>query len=166
MSTCVVRLTIDTGASRKAYDVRPMAPVAAPFVCGFRLVNLTDEPRPTYFVRLPLDGKAVCNCRSWQATSSCKHCNALAAAGFFPDQLLLLLQQAQAELQRITDAATTEQMVYQHDSREAQDKIADLEWSLKAVTERACQLQTGLDAVRPSLPSPRSPRGRRKRVAA
>ena len=89
--TFKLRLTIDNGV-RRVYAVRPAASadLSTPFVAGFRLHVLGDDPAPGtfYLVRLSADGAVNCSCPQWQQTERCKHADCLASAAFLPVSLV------------------------------------------------------------------------------
>jgi hypothetical protein len=162
---CTVRVSITKDGVRREYSVRPLWAEAlpSPFVAGFSL----SYPGKTYAVMVAADGAVNCTCPQWGKAESCKHEQALTAAGLLPVRFVQLLAEreaslnkADAELKRIAEAAIEEQMIYQHDMREAQDRIAELEASLAAVSERCAQLQTA-HAAAVAVPK----RSRRRKAA-
>ncbi|HEY7313422.1 MAG TPA: hypothetical protein VH643_28995 [Gemmataceae bacterium] len=130
-------LKIDDGLTRR-YAVRPLpaAQLATPFVWGFSLTELTQNPHPVYRVLLAADGAINCTCPQWNKAETCKHADCLRAAGLLPVEFVLLLKARTALL----DAA---------------------EAKLAEVSQRALHLQSALEA---QLASPR--RRTRKAKAA
>jgi hypothetical protein len=162
---CFVRVTIDTGKVLKYYQCKPLADLPNPFVLGFSL-QAKGQTDP-YHVMVAADAAINCTCPSWNGPEKCKHTEALIAAGLLPVALIQLLRsrsdlldQAEAECKRIAEVAMGEQVVHQHDMREAQEQLLDAQNQLRTVEARAVQLQEALAAV-----PVRRPR-RRKAVAA
>ncbi len=94
MSTRSYRLClrIDNGVERH-YAVRPLAAadLETPFLCGYALTERTQNSHPTYHVRLAADGIVNCSCPQWNKAETCKHADALVAAGLLPVRLVEVL---------------------------------------------------------------------------
>ncbi len=164
--TCNITVTISNDAAAVSfYVLRPVPPAAlGQSAAAFRLVNLSKRPAPVYVVRLAVDGQASCDCPAHNRAGRCKHADALLAAGLLPSQLVALLQSrtqlldaAEAESQRLAEAAMMERTVHQHDAEAAADRIAELEGELAAVSERAVRLQQEVAVYHARKPQTRRP---------
>ncbi len=146
--TCrvVIAIANDRGASA-SYSLSPLpAADLGQSVAAFRLVNLTEPPFPVYTVRLALAGLASCDCPAYLRAGQCKHADALVAAGVLPTAFLSLLQDrdrllaaAEAECQRLAEAAMMERTVFEHDAAAAAEELAEVRGELAAVAARAVQ---------------------------
>ncbi len=175
---------VSAGGTVKRYSLKPLAAaeLGAAFVAGYRLLNRSESPSPVYHVRLSPSAVLSCTCPAFvwdrqrgqakgalpdQPAPTCKHCDALRAAGLLPLGLVQLL----AARNRLLDQA--EQTIKNRDlEREAairnadslRASIASLESQLRAVTDRALRLQAEVEAYHAGPPVIRRPA--RKRRAA
>jgi hypothetical protein len=176
--SCNLSLTIANDAGKVCrYSVKPIDG-------GFRLVNLSEQPSPVYHVRLSPEAKVSCTCPIFVRSSTCKHADAIVAAGLLPVRLMEMLinfrrlldsaeervaeanrqaAAALAETERIASEAGTERQVHEYDAEAMREQSRELEMDLAEVSQRALQLQAGLAAVQSAAPR----RQRRKpRMAA
>jgi hypothetical protein len=121
-------------------------------------------PDASYQVLIGPHGEVNCTCPAWNSPEKCKHTEALTAAGLLPTHFIKLLTQKQEELTKLCHDASEENAIHCHDMKEAQEKIADLEWRLNSVSDRALQLQDAL-AVHTAVP-PKRTRTRKPKAAA
>ncbi|HEY7154845.1 MAG TPA: hypothetical protein VH575_12860 [Gemmataceae bacterium] len=113
---CRLFVEIDNGQTKR-YQLFPLAgaDLGPDFAAGFRLVNRTDQPEPIYHVRLTTRGEVSCTCPAFhwdrekgkspnapphQPAPTCKHCDALRAAGLLPVALVELIQKRTRQLDR------------------------------------------------------------------
>ncbi|MGH7223809.1 MAG: hypothetical protein ACRELF_11310 [Gemmataceae bacterium] len=171
---CRLFLEIENGQVKR-YGLTPLAgeEIGPQFVAGFRAVNHSETPSPVYLVRVTLSGAVVCNCPAFlwdvrkgekpnappdQPAPTCKHCEALRAAGVLPVHFVEMI----AERTKLLDAA--EQSLANRDlEREAACRNAD---SLRSEIAALKMEVAALRLARPATVEPVRRRGRRKAVAA
>ncbi len=155
--TCFLWLWIANDAGQSArYTVKPLsAAERALSVAAFRLVNQSVFPNPAYTVRLAVDGQVSCSCPQHSFGLSCKHADALVAAGLLPSQLVgllsardklideatAMLQASEAECQRLAELHMSERTVYEHDAKFDQERIDDLTATVANLNDQVARLK-------------------------
>jgi hypothetical protein len=160
---------------KACYSLRPLpSDELGASAAGFFLAKLSDEA-PVYAVRVEVDGAVSCNCPQFKTAGACKHAEALVASSVLPVGLLFvlksrnrLLNHAEAEILRVTEAAVEERQLHDHDCDWRSDRIADFSELVdrlnardEAQREEIRQLEADLDEAR----QPKK-RGRPRKVAA
>ncbi len=177
--SCVVHVWIANDKGEEAvYSCRPVPPAElAEAAAGFFLVKHSD-PSPVYAVTVGADGAVRCNCPHPSRTGACKHARALVAAAVLPAGLLAVLRQrsalldeaeaflkdaeakqaaAEAEAQRLAEAAIEERIIHENDAQWRQEQIEELTGTVALLHERAARLQVEV-AARLAVPPKRSRR--------
>jgi hypothetical protein len=158
--TCSIHVWISNDKGEKAcYSLKPLPPDQfGQAAAAFRLTKLNCDPAPIYAVYVRLEGAVVCTCAQFHMTAKCKHSSALVASGVLPVGLLAtlrdrtqLLNHAEAEVLRVTEAAVEERQLHDHDCEWRANRIADL-------NEQIERLEAELEA--------RKPKPRRRRAPA
>ena len=175
--TCFVQVWIANDKGEKAcYSLRPLpsAELLGDSVAGFFLTKLDCDPAPVYAVLVAFDGAVSCNCPQHNLKAGCKHASALSASAVLPVGLLSVLQsrtkllnQAEAEVLRVTEAAVEERQLHDHDCDWRSDRIADYEELVDRLNARDAAQREEIERLEADLAA-RQPkkRGRPRKVAA
>jgi len=142
-------ITNDAGLCKR-YFLRPLAgaDLPTPFVAGFRLVGRSDNPSPVYLVRLSACGAVNCDCPQWQMKETCKHADALTAAGLLPIGFVEQIRSLTGLLNIAEEKLGNREL-----EREAACRNADsLRRTIDELESRCHQLQTGLAAAMATQP--------------
>jgi hypothetical protein len=182
---CRLWFEIEQNGQAKRYSLAPLfvEELGTGFVAGFKVTNRSEEPQPVYLVRVRATGAVHCTCPAYgwderkaqspntppqQPEPTCKHCEALAAAGTVTRNMLdvlkartKLLDAAEDRIEQLTKNRDIEREAACRNADSLRQTIAHLESELSAVSQRAVQLQNAR-AVETAVPRKRS----RKTVAA
>ncbi len=149
--TCWVQIAIVNDKGEQCvYTCKPVpAAELGQSVAGYRLTNMTRNPSPVYTVVIESGGIVTCDCPQHGIASTCKHCEALVAAGIVPTALVADLR----EQKRLLDGV-------EHDFACRDNSIKNLLDSVSSLKEKNDLLQTLLDEAQDFLLDLEKPRRR------